>query len=99
MTELLIEVQHCAQHFSGRHPDTNAVRRCSSSSERHEVQHHGHKGMQIAYGVSRHKLLKVSYLQLWKVTPEKLTLYCTRICNIATKVLDVGLLLGNQLDT
>jgi len=99
MAELLTEVQNCAQHSSGRHPDANVVRHCSSASERHEVQHHGHAGMQVAYGASRHQPLKVSYLKLWKETPEKFMLYRTRIWSIATKALDVGLLLGNQLDT
>jgi len=99
MAELLTEVQDCAQQSSGRHPDANVVRHGSSASERHEVHHHGHAGMQVAYGVSRHQPLKVSYLHLWKKTPEKFTLYRTRIWSIATKVLDVGLLIGDQLGT
>ena len=99
IAELLTEVQDCAQHSSGRHRDANVVRHCSSASERHEVQHHGHAGMQVVYGVSGHQPLKVSHLQVWKETPEKFTLYRTRIWNIATKVLDVGLILGDQLDT
>lgn len=72
MAELLTEVQDCAQHSFGRHPDAYVVRLCSSASERHEVQHHGHAGMQAAYGVSGHEPLKVSYLQLWKETPREI---------------------------
>ena len=93
------DVNWGAQHSSGRHRDANVVRPCSIASERHEVQHHGYAGMHVAYGVSGHQPLKVSHLQVWKETPEKFTLYRTRFWSIATKVLNVGLLLGDQLDT
>ena len=33
MAKLLTEVRDCAQHSSGRHPDANVFRHCSSASE------------------------------------------------------------------